>query len=655
MEHKRSTQILWMSAVSVVEALHLLIAAAIVLSFIPIPMNAYEHSLLPVAQSGLKPERETQLFRFFIVAAIAVQAVLLHMFRRGRQGLALRRMFIRLLIVDGALLLLQAFAAFKIFIYGDSWWAKGLMYGAAVIWVLTKIFWTECNRFGRAFLNSPKTGEFMRLSAPWGGAAGGIFIVLFLYIPDFNHALALVQQFANPAALDQWVGTRLMPYVSLTHTQALGFILAMIMAYWLGLYAFLHHYLKCWTLSLISVLAAMKFNLFHAGMFPIFFASPMDTVLGTWPDIFLVMAMASLGRSQGTRPLWVAAAAVGLMLAWEPGKGVWVLLALWIYMAIVLSFPRVRTMLFCFPRDRAALKGCLYVPFLIAGGCLLLFDGNSVFSGAWLHKTMEQVRLWFMGNNAHPIFEALKTRQFFAFDLGFVLPVVYLINAWWAVKRRAPFVLFVALYAVCLHMDFIVYSTTSRYYAAAVLLVILGAVHVRRLIQAWPIPRRWAAGAAGLFIAAGALLTNGNALNYPNALNVGRIDWQQIARPWQAAAQFRSDADMIKAMTPEKSRVPVMSPFEVPLLIMADRKPYFEHVPMMVAAPNMPPQADTTMVYTVRRLERAREILSAKRPPYIFVDSTLYNSAQSQWMNDLRAHYTPIRKGNLIWALQRRE
>ncbi len=126
-----------------VESIQLVIILGLVSSFIPFDTSSLAASLFLPYKNDLRPEREIEIYHAFIAVNICASAWGVYRWREHMGSLGFQENIKRLILADGGWVLLQLFAAFKIFIYGDPWWARGLLYAALAGSVLSRVCWSR--------------------------------------------------------------------------------------------------------------------------------------------------------------------------------------------------------------------------------------------------------------------------------------------------------------------------------------------------------------------------------------------------------------------------------------------------------------------------------------------------------------------------------
>ena len=132
-----------MALLAFVEALQLLIVVALIFSFIPIPVPAFAQKLFPLQQYDVRLERDISFYHLWIFAALGLQGLLMFFNRKRLGEKDLWRPIMPYACTMAALIIIQVFAVFKIFLWNNPGWARGLLYVSLGSAVLIRIFWPE--------------------------------------------------------------------------------------------------------------------------------------------------------------------------------------------------------------------------------------------------------------------------------------------------------------------------------------------------------------------------------------------------------------------------------------------------------------------------------------------------------------------------------
>ncbi len=674
--------------VTFLQSLQILVWAAVALSFIPIPATSFSQKIFPVYLPEVLPEREMFLFHLFVGAAIVVQAAWIVVWHRHLSEPGLWQKFRIYSAATAFLLFLQLFAVFKIFVWGDPGWARVLLCGSAVLAIAMQVFWPEVGKIYRQAL--AWWGEARRAPS-WVWDLGFVIMLVLLLWPSnveyvlgrmllrdqFYHLDSLVMApgwaHHNGLVLDQdissqySVGVPIVISTLLQHT--LGFdypaVVALVMgvclAYYAGLYFFIRHWLGNRVLAAAGVLLAIKWQMFHWGVAPLVWQFPSATPLRHWPDVLFFACVWQHMRTGRGQWFWGAALATGFMFYWMVDVGVYLLAALLAYAAVFSFWQRLKPA----PALALMLGGAA-----IAAGFLLALDfvsvQGAVFKPEFWQSQFEFSALFLQGWGALPVTDGLQDKQFLAFVMGFVIPVVYVLTLLYVGGRiflrtasfESALVLIVCTYGLGLYHYFIHRSGVTSYYAVCIPLVLVLCFWGRTLLQWRPAWRRPSICLVPIML--GALMASYFFTYYPNVFNLGGLDWNKEQQNYRQAFDFKVDAALIAARTGPKERVALISSFETRILMQANRPPFFYYFPLVESSLPGADKIRSTYIHTQRRLKAVMAQLRTTPPAYIFVEERLGRQGAGQagleaLLAYVQANYQEEAKGQHLMAYKRKD
>lgn len=643
------------------EALQLLFLLCLAFSFIPVHYRSFAREMFPVYWSDIRPEREMFFYRAFVVCAIVLQAAFVWQGRRLQAPLA-RRHLQQYLAVAGIWIFLQIFAAFKIFIFGDPAWARYLLYASTAGAVVTRLFWPELCRLV-PWLAARGRRLFPASAAlkAWD-CAFALLLIAVLAVPDIDRALARIftsDKFFHldrflmaPAwahlnglvlnkdviseygvALPAVLGQILARTGGFDYGPAIVLIISTAIAYYLLAYTLLRRWLCSRAIATFGTLLAVKLQLFHWGVLPLVWRFPSATPLRYFPDVFFLLCILSHIRSGRKVWLWAAAVITGVSLAWVIDAGVYMLGALLVY-TLAHAYERRLPLAAYFQMPLTVLLASLST----AGLILWSLQGNLVFDAAYWSNHFEYVRLFLQGWGGLPMTDGLKEKQFFAFIMGFIIPVVYvwtlIIAAALCFLRRGMrenlFVLVVCVYGLGLYHYFIYRSAVTSYYVVCLPFVFIVCFWLSQLLASAKAALAVTVKAVLIAGVLGALLTGFLFMHYPNALNLSGLDWTGEKDTYRRQFDFTQDAALIGRLTSPQQKVPVIANSEVRILMQAGRKPFFYYFPVIESHVPVYGLAFTgTFLITASSMEKTLDQLSVQKPPYIFVEKQLLEGPEA--------------------------
>jgi hypothetical protein len=271
------------------------------------------------------------------------------------------------------------------------------------------------------------------------------------------------------------------------------------------------------------------------------------------------------------------------------------------------------------------------------------------------------------------------------------------------------------VYGLGLYHYYVTLSMWTSYYMNGLPFIFVcgwwGNVWVRRL----SLENRRRALTAIVGLSAWALLTNHNFISYPNALNFSRNPMvdplvaqplpnnkpyfnhlfyeypdayklptnslgetqehfkfesdfksdQELIAYFRRETDFSKDISLITRLTAPSDKVPILSSFEIMMLMQANRKPFFYYLPIINSRPLWMRNFVVTGMYTVDHLKKTISQLEEAKPPYIFMERILLtpNVPQAYFydspglfelLNYISERYEPAENGQYLVALKRK-
>ena len=181
------------SALVLALSVQVVIILAVIFSFIPIKLNSFVQTLLPLYWDQVRPHRQIQFYAVFILFGITAQAWGMIFLKKQLQDKEFAKALGPFVIMQWVWVLIETTAAFKIFVFGSPQWAKWFLYLSLVAWVLNTIFWPEFKRAGRcvviigfpSLLNAALAGRWVDILLP-------VLIIILLWPADMTKLLAHV-------------------------------------------------------------------------------------------------------------------------------------------------------------------------------------------------------------------------------------------------------------------------------------------------------------------------------------------------------------------------------------------------------------------------------------------------------------------------------
>ena len=446
----------YLSLLVFVLSLQVLIILVFIYQFIPLKMAPITEGVPPALLQFFKPNRNHFFYHAFIATSIIGQAIALFMYRKRLSLPDLAGGIREFLICEIVWVSWQLFAVFKILQYENPWWARVLLYAGFAAALLAKIFWPEFKRG----LKSLKAGMSRDIPASWRILAdAGIIMILLLTIaiPDTQKAILRMTFIDNINHFDQWlmaplwayhkglipalqvfnplnwgVPVLIHPLVSIIGGVTYGHVITVLCFLAIVYYTVFYYFLRFWLGGLpaaFGVLLAVKLQMFHSGVNPLIWIFPGQSVLRHFFDVGVFFCLLLFARGRGELFLWLASAAVGISLGLVFDTGVYMAGALYAYLAVLAMFKETRCLLCPTPRGWRKILGLVLLPWFLMFVVLVFCFGLSVMHREFWTESFKDIPRWLNGFGAISIYSCLRDRNFFAFFVSFVPPLIYAAGA----------------------------------------------------------------------------------------------------------------------------------------------------------------------------------------------------------------------------------
>ena len=629
-----SRNIGYLSLLVFVLSLQVLIILVFVYQFIPMKMAPITAGVPPALLKLFQPNRNHFFYHVFIATAIAGQALVLYICRK-RIGLPVLAVEIReFLACEAIWVSWQLFAVFKILQYNNPPWARNLLYAGFAAALLAKIFWPELKR-GIKYFQVWLGGETLRV---WPTIAdGGIILLLLLaiMIPDAEKALVRMAYADNFNHFDQWLMSPLWAYhkglapglqaVNPLNGGALVLVHALVsfiggvtyghvvealcflaIAYYTAFYFFLRFWLGILP-AIFGVLLAVKLQMFHMGINPLIWAYPGQSVLRHTFDVAVFFCLLLFAKGRGEAYLWLAAAFIGVSMAYVFDTGVYMLGALYAYVAVLLLFKDTRRLLCPNQGQWRKILGWAFLPWFSMFIVLVSCFGSGVLHREFWANSFNGIPGWLHGGDSISVLSCLRDRNFFAFFASFVPPVIYMAGAAGTVsmvwRRRwgseKLLLIPLSIYGLGVYAHFLWHSTINYYYMVPLPLVGCICFWSTRYLNGLNTFRQRAIKFAMVLLVNIGLFTNFLFTYYPNVFNMAGENWEQEKSSYRTYFNFDGDADLVRQWALSGQRVAIISGFSTEILLQADRAPLFYSI---LTVMNQLGESKPTQVFLDKRI-----------------------------------------------------
>lgn len=497
-------------------------------------------------------------------------------------------------------------------------------------------------------------------------------------------------------------------------------IIYYLLAYWL---------LRKWVghpvLALSAILLGIKWQMFHTGVYPIVYMYTSATVVRYYFDIFvLLLLFFHVLRYQKHLLLWAGALA-GVGIFHISSDGLYMAIAFYAYLFVHLVIPRFRKKLFPSLKDWFVLPFYALVTPLTTFVLCYWFIGPKLFLPEFWHNMGEFIQYFLSGWGVTPMTESLGNRYFLANLMSYAMPLVYVLTLIVVgsllylkkIRDENLFVLILCIYGLGTFHYYVARSAVTSYYAVCIPYVFILCFWLSIWLRFLRQKTANAVVAGVLILCVYALFTNHTFIAYPNVFNfsrnpitdplvdqplvnnhrpyfnhlfvetdesqklpvnsLGEKDERLVFDPefnsddalvnyYRKESDFREDADLIQRLTSSDAKVPLISSFEIKMLIQADRAPFFYYFPLIISRPMSMRLFPVTSLYTVNHLKKTIDQLESAKPEYIFMERIFLQRAVPQeyeytnpglmpLLNYVFEHYTPAEKGKFLVAMKKKD
>lgn len=507
-----------------------------------------------------------------------------------------------------------------------------------------------------------------------------------------------------------------------THLNVLIVLIAVCIAYYVLWYLLLSRWLGVF-IAAIVILVAVRTQMFHTGTYPFVFTYPSATPMRFCFDILFMASV--FGHLVSHRRIFLLGAGLfaGAGIFHLTAEGLYLTAALYFYLLAHVLTPHYRRYVCSSAKDIVFIVGCFVMPVVVAAGLFYAAQGTHMFR-AEFWKNMTDFAMFFLsGFGTNPIYQSLQSRLYLQSLMGFVMPLGYvfslvLLTSLWCLRKltyRDIFAAVLCVYGLGLYHYYISLSMWTSYYMIGLPFWFVMGYWLKTLTSRLPARQAYNTKLVLFTCAFLALMTNHNFLSYPNALNVsrnplvdplvaqplpnrmpyfnhlfyqypdaykmplnsvGETDEQlkmepdfrtdsQLVEYFRQEFDFDEDAKLIQNLTPSKSRVALVSSFEIKILMQADRQPFFYVFPLVNSRPMRMRNFVVTHLYTVDHLKRTLAQLEDNKPEYVFMERIFLNRTIPQAyiydspglldvLNYINDGYEPVSYGKYLVAMKRK-
>ncbi len=506
-----------------------------------------------------------------------------------------------------------------------------------------------------------------------------------------------------------------------TYPHVLMTLVWTVIVYYVLYYLLLRAWLGKGLIVLFGIFSVIRLQMFHAGVMPFIMTYPMTTPFRFWYDIVFFWMMFLYVTRQHKIYILLAALACACANFHMVDTGLYLTVTFYAYLFLCLIIPHIRSSFLKHKKD-----AYWFVTYIVTVPLATLFlfwlvEGRQIWNSQfWLH-TFEFAYYFISGMGLEPIAGNIKQGFLFSTAVGLMLPGVYLFTILLVValcffQRMKPENLYVVLwsiYGLATFQYYVVHSVESSYYVYVIPFV--------SVLCYWL--KQWAdhvsgglyrkVGVALVLFSMYALVTNHNFLSYPNLLSVshnpvidprvyqippgrafyfhhlyrefpdnfkmpqnslGEFDEKlvaeadfssddQLAEFFKNEFDFSVDAQLIQKFTPQGGKVPLLSSFDVAILMQADRAPFFKYFPILNSRPMRMRIFPVSSIPSQEHLNVTLGQLG-EAPPYLFMErifldrknvpAAYYHDSPElmKIVNYIFEHYEPVEAGKFLVAMK---
>jgi hypothetical protein len=504
-----------------------------------------------------------------------------------------------------------------------------------------------------------------------------------------------------------------------SYESVMSIIVSGTILYYLAWYVLIRRWLNSIVLAAALMVIGIKWQMFHTGAFPFVFTYGSLTPMRYVYDVFYFWCIWMHLRTGHKRWLFRAAMACGFGIYYITSEGMYGTASFMAYVFLLWALPFWRAHF----RVRLCDGYLLFLPFAVALSLLALTIGPHIFTAPFWNNIGEFINYFLSGFYAEPMYKTLLGRHYLESLLGFVVPSVYLLTLLIFLGRAAMtlgrpeewFLVVLCFYGLGTYHYYVERAVSTTYYAVCLPLVfILGfwaKTGISYLKENQRAPARWIL----LAVSSWALLTTHTFIAYPNLINVSShpltdpkvIGRYQGTRPYfnhlfrdfdprlklsvnslggtteellaesdfaddaalvgyyRKNSHFIRDARLIASLTGPSDEAPLISSFEVEMLMQARRKPFFYYFPLLISRPMTMRCFSACSIYTTDQLAKTINKFEDTKPPYVFMERIYMVSDVPRdylfrfpslipLVNYVRTYYTPVAQGEYLVALKRK-
>lgn len=504
-----------------------------------------------------------------------------------------------------------------------------------------------------------------------------------------------------------------------TYENALLVMMGVAIVYYLIWYWTFRRFLGGTMLAVIGILIGIRLQLFHEETFPFVFTYPQVTPLRCFFDAILFALLVWHIQRPVFLSLVLAAITSGLAIYNTTGEGLYLLLAFYIFlMAREIYALKVKDNILLLKVWQRLML--IILPWTSMFLCVWLTVGNYVFGKQFWANQLEFLRF----SAGEPLINNLVPGFVLEASMAFILPAIYALLLVWLMglmieKRigRQGLVMLAAIGYVLAdyHYHAQLANNTTAYLRIGTLLAFLACFWLFLLLKWWKVYHQRLILLATLGVVVVSIVTNHIFLLYPNILNLSRnpmthpvvsqsplgrfsyfnhlfvsypdafklplnslgekdeklliekdfVNDQQLKDFYRQEIDYSKDVALINRLVPAGEQVPLISSFEIPILMQAKRRPFFYTLDLVNSRPRRMRNFVVTLIYTTDNFYREINNMESRKPEYVFMEKIfLTHEVPQAYLHDsqdlislltyILTHYEPAKYGEYLVAMKRK-
>jgi hypothetical protein len=510
-----------------------------------------------------------------------------------------------------------------------------------------------------------------------------------------------------------------------SYASALIVIMAMSVAYYWLWFLLFRKFFGNFAWAVLAVLAGLRVQFFHTETLPFIFTYPQVTPMRFFFDALLFLTLVFYIRRPRFSMLLAAASVAGFSIFWITGEGLYMLCAFYGFLILREAYAYLSNDDYVKPLKNGQRALVIALPWVVMLSFVILTVGKYAFSREFWNSQLEFIRFYEAGQGSAPMINNLISGFILQAGWAFVLPVLYVLalvvtlGAMFEKKigREGLVISSAIIYLLAdFHYQAMLSNNTTAYLRTGIIISFIAFYGLSLWMRSCSLYAQRLAKLGLLFVILISIVTNHQFLMHPNVFNLSRnpmshppvshnppgrssyfnhlfisypdqfklpknslgeqqeflvteanfVDDRQLKDFYHQEINYGKDAQLIDDLTAPDSKVPVISSFEIPILMQANRRPFFYTLDLVNSRPRRMRTFAVTLLYTVDNLKKELERLDNLKPPYVFVEKIFltpqFPEAYLRDSQDLimllqqvLSRYQPYKEGEYLTALKRKD